>query len=115
VSRRGRRRAPSVRSSPQPAARRLPSRLGTSDEKLAAKDPKRGRPVDSPLRRLWVTETALSTALNTASFAGSVSTSVIVMGFALLLVGAGFLVLALMRCAVPRPPPRASGDRKSVV
>jgi hypothetical protein len=73
----------------------------TNDEKLAATDPKSGKPVDNPLRQLWVTETALSTALNTAYFAESVSVFAIVMGFALLLVGVGFLVLTLI--ALRRP------------
>ena len=65
----------------------------TSDEKAAAIDPKSGKPVENPLRNMWVTETALSTALNTAYFAESVATFAIVMGFALLLTGIGFLVL----------------------
>ena len=73
----------------------------TNDEKAAATDPKSGKPVDNPLRNLWVTETALSTALNTAYFAESVSVFAIVMGFALLLVGVGFLVLTAM--ALRRP------------
>ena len=40
-----------------------------------------------------MTETALSTALNTSFFAESVATFAIVMGLALLLTGIGFLVL----------------------
>jgi hypothetical protein len=75
----------------------------TGAENLAAKDPKSGKPVDNPLRHLWVTETALITALNTAYFAESVSMFVIVMGFAVLLVGVGFFVLTLM--ALRRPAP----------
>jgi hypothetical protein len=75
----------------------------TNNEKLAATDPKSGKPVDNPARQLWVTETALTTALNTAYFAESVATFAIVMGFALLLVGVGFLVLTLM--ALRRPAP----------
>jgi hypothetical protein len=67
----------------------------TSDEKAAAKDPKSGKPVENGLRNMWVTETALTTALNTAFFAESVATFAIVMGAALLLVGTGFLVLTL--------------------
>ena len=39
---------------------------------------------------MWVTETALTTALNTAYFAESVATFAIVMGVALLLAGIGF-------------------------
>jgi hypothetical protein len=42
-----------------------------------------------------VTETALTTALNTSYFAESVATFAIVMGFALILAGGGFLVLTL--------------------
>ena len=65
----------------------------TSDEAAAAKDPKTGEPVENGLRNMWVTSTALSTALNTAYFAESVATFAIVMGVALLLTGIGFLVL----------------------
>jgi hypothetical protein len=73
----------------------------TSDEAQAATDPKSGKPVENPLRNMWVTETALTTALNTAYFAESVATFAIVMGIALLLVGAGFLVLTV-RLLLPR-------------
>jgi hypothetical protein len=65
----------------------------TADESAAAKDPKSGQPVENPVRQLWVTETALTTALNTAYFAESVATFVSVIGLALLLTGIGFLVL----------------------
>jgi hypothetical protein len=67
----------------------------TSDEKAAAVDPKSGKPVENPLRNMWVTETALTTALNTAYFAESVAVFVMAMGAALLLVGIGFLVLTI--------------------
>ena len=66
----------------------------TSDEALAAKTPD-GRPVENGLRNMWVTETALTTALNTAFFAERVALFSIVMGAALLLTGIGFLVLTL--------------------
>lgn len=66
----------------------------TSDEALAAKTPE-GRPVENGLRNMWVTETALTTALNTAFFAERVALFSIVMGIALLLTGIGFLVLTL--------------------
>jgi hypothetical protein len=78
----------------------------TNDEKAAATQA--GKPVDNPLRNLWVTETALTTALNTAYFAESVSTFVIVVGFALLLVGIGFLVLTVF--ALRRPAPATQGE-----
>ena len=67
----------------------------TEDEAAAAKDPKSGRPVENPAREIWISSTAFQTALNTAYFAESVATFAIVMGFALLLVGIGFLVLVL--------------------
>ena len=67
----------------------------THDEKAAAVDPKSGEPVTNPARNIWVTETALTTALNTSYFAESVATFTIVTGFALLLAGIGFLVLTL--------------------
>ena len=67
----------------------------TSDETKAAKDPKTGQPVENGLRNLWVTETALTTALNMSYFAERVGVFGIVMGIALLLTGIGFLVLAL--------------------
>jgi hypothetical protein len=67
----------------------------TSDEAQAAKDPKTGQPVANQARDIWVTYTALSTALNTSYFAESVGVFGIVMGIALLLVGIGFLVLVL--------------------
>jgi hypothetical protein len=67
----------------------------TQDEKAAATDAKSGAPVANPARNIWVTETALSTALNTSYFAEGVATFSIVMGFALLLSGLGFLVLTL--------------------
>ncbi len=68
---------------------------GTNDDKAALKNPKTSAPVDNPARGIWVTETALTTALNTAYFAESTATFVIVMGIAMLLIGIGFLVLTL--------------------
>ena len=68
----------------------------TSDEKAAAINPETGKPVENGLRNMWVTSTALTTALNTAYFAESVSLFVIVMGVALLLTGIGFLVLTVV-------------------
>jgi hypothetical protein len=67
----------------------------TNDQKAAAIDPRTKQPVENGARNIWVTETALTTALNTAFFAESVSTFAIVMGIALLLSGGGFLVLTL--------------------
>jgi len=69
---------------------------GTDNPTYAATDPKTGQPVANGLRDLWVTETALTTALNTSFFAERVALFSIVMGLALLLSGIGFLVLAYL-------------------
>ncbi|HEX5617749.1 MAG TPA: hypothetical protein VFX51_04990 [Solirubrobacteraceae bacterium] len=80
----------------------------TSDESKAATDPKTGQPVENGLRNMWVNETALTTALNTAYFAESVATFAIVMGIALLLTGIGFLVMVI-RLLVPATRREKSG------
>jgi hypothetical protein len=54
-----------------------------------------GQPLDNPLRNVWVSETALSTALNTSYMAEQTALFGIVVGIALLLSGIGFLVLSL--------------------
>ena len=78
----------------------------TNDEKLAAVDPKSGKPLDNAARNIWVSETALSTALNTAYMAENIANFAIVMGFALLLVGVGFLVVCLRWLGVSVALPR---------
>ena len=77
----------------------------TNDEKAAAVDPKSGEPVANQARNIWVTSTALQTALNTAYFAEGVATFAIVMGVAMLLSGIGFLILTLR---VLREPARGT-------
>jgi hypothetical protein len=67
----------------------------TSDAKYAQVDAKTGQPVDNGLRNLWVTETALTTALNTSYMAEQLSIFGIVVGVALLLAGIGFAILAV--------------------
>ena len=67
---------------------------GTSDAAAAAKDAK-GLPIANSARDLWVTETALSTALNVSYMAEQLSIFGIVVGVALLLTGIGLLILAL--------------------
>ena len=49
-----------------------------------------GRPVDNAARNIWVTETALTTALNTSYMAEQLALFGIVVGVALLLSGIGF-------------------------
>jgi hypothetical protein len=67
----------------------------TNDENAAAINPTTKKPVENGLRNMWVNETALTTALNTAYFAEQVATFAIVMGIALLLAGVGFGILSL--------------------
>jgi hypothetical protein len=67
----------------------------TNDEKQAKVDPKSGKPVDNPARNIWITSTALTTALNTSFFAENVALFSIVMGLALLLAGIGFAVMTV--------------------
>lgn len=54
-----------------------------------------GQPVDNPVRNVWITETALSTALNASFLAENVALFGIVVGIALLLTGLGFGVLVI--------------------
>ena len=67
---------------------------GNNDETAAAKD-STGQPVANAARNIWVTETALTTALNTSYMAAQLSVFGIVVGIALLLTGIGLMVLAL--------------------
>jgi hypothetical protein len=66
---------------------------GTENEKFAAIDPETKQPVENGARDTWVTETALSTALNASYMADRLSIFGIVIGIALLLTGFGFAVL----------------------
>ena len=66
---------------------------GTNDSAAALKAAN-GQPVDNPMRNLWVTETALTTALNTSYLAEQISLFGVVVGIALLLSGLGFGILA---------------------
>ena len=52
---------------------------------------------------MWVTETALTTALNTSFFAERVGIFTLAIGGALLLTGIGFLVLMLGGALRPTP------------
>jgi hypothetical protein len=68
---------------------------GTSNADYAQTDPKTGQPVQNAARQVWVTETALSTALNVSYMATQLALFSLVVGIALLLTGIGFIVLAL--------------------
>ena len=68
---------------------------GTDDPKYALIDPKTQQPVSNGAREIWVTETALTTALNTSFMAEQLANFGIVVGIALLLSGIGFGVLTI--------------------
>ena len=68
---------------------------GTSNTDYAVTDPATGQPVPNGARNVWVTETALSTALNTSYMATQLSLFSVVVGIALVLAGIGFIILAL--------------------
>jgi hypothetical protein len=82
---------------------------GTNDAAKASKGPS-GRPLDNPARQVWITETALSTALNVSYMADQLSLFSVVVGVALLLTGVGFIILAAAG-ALRRP--RAGGSEPS--
>lgn len=67
---------------------------GTSNTQYAQLDPKTKQPVSNGARNVWVTETALTTALNVSYMASQLALFGIVVGVALLLSGFGFGILA---------------------
>jgi hypothetical protein len=85
---------------------------GTNDPAKAQKGPS-GQPLDNATRNVWVTETALSTALNTSYMAEQLSLFGIVVGLALLLSGIGFLVLAFGGALRRSSPAAARAVRSS--
>lgn len=78
---------------------------GTNDEAEAAKDAN-GQPVSNGARDIWVTETALTTALQMSFMGEMLAVFTFVVGIALLLAGIGFVILAL---AVFRGRPAPAG------
>jgi hypothetical protein len=67
-------------------------------------------PQDSPQRDIWVTETALTTALYTSYFAENVALFAIIVGIVMLIIGIGFVVLTASsrrRAAADTRPPGA--------
>lgn len=83
----------------------------TSDPTYALTDPKTQQPVNNGRRDIWVTYTALTTALNSSYMASRLSVFGIVVGVALLLAGIGFGILALMG-ALENPSTALSPKRK---
>jgi hypothetical protein len=68
---------------------------GTDNTDYAAIDSTTKQPVQNGARNVWVTETALTTALNASYMASQMALFGIVVGVALLLSGVGFTVLAI--------------------
>jgi F0F1-type ATP synthase membrane subunit c/vacuolar-type H+-ATPase subunit K len=68
---------------------------GTDSTQYAQIDPKTGQPASNGARNIWVTETALTTALNTSYMATQIALFGIAVGVALLLAGLGFAILAI--------------------
>jgi hypothetical protein len=73
----------------------------TSDPTKAVTDPQTKQPVANGRRDIWVTYTALTTALNTSYMASQLSTFALVVGIALLLAGIGFAILAFATFRIP--------------
>ncbi len=95
----------------------LPAQLakggGTDNPQFAVIDPKTKQPVANGARDVWVTATALSTALNTSYMAERLALFGIMVGFALLLSGIGFSVLTIggaLRRAESRGSKQASPE-----
>ena len=88
---------------------------GTNDVAAAAKD-ESGQPISNGARNIWVTETALTTALNVSYMAERLAVFGIVVGVALLLTGIGLVIVAYAvfgrrreatEVALPRATPAA--------
>jgi len=67
----------------------------TNDPKYALVDTKTQQPVNNGRRDIWVTYTALTTALNSSYMASQLALFGVVVGIALLLAGIGFGILAI--------------------
>jgi hypothetical protein len=67
---------------------------GTDNPQFALTDTATKQPVANGARDVWVTETALTTALNASYMADKLGLFGIVVGVALLLTGVGFVILA---------------------
>ena len=80
---------------PAAPAAQLAKGGGTDNPVWAATDPKTQQLVPNHARDLWVTETALTTALNASYMAEQISLFGLLVGFTLLLSGLGFGILAV--------------------
>jgi hypothetical protein len=83
----------------------------TNDPEYAAVDATTQQPTSNGRRDIWVTYTALTTALNTSYMATQLALFAIVVGIALLLAGFGFAILAVAG-ALRSPEPGLEWLRK---
>lgn len=88
---------------------------GTNDIAAAKTDPETGRPVSNEAREIWVTATALSTALNVSFMADNLALFGIVVGIALLLSGIGFMILAMLALGGSARAAEASEAQRAAV
>jgi hypothetical protein len=84
---------------------------GTNDEAKAVKLPN-GVGMPNPARNVWITETALSTALNTSYMAEQISLFGIAVGAAFLLLGLAFGAAALGAVKLPARRPALARERQ---
>ncbi|HSS54347.1 MAG TPA: hypothetical protein VLK79_06835 [Gaiellales bacterium] len=80
---------------PGTPAKELAPGGGTSNTDFALIDSTTKQPVSNGARNVWVTETALATALDSSYMASQLALFGIVVGVALLLSGLGFMILAI--------------------
>ena len=85
---------------------------GTNDETAAAKDAN-GQPIANGARNIWVTETALTTALNVSYMAERLSVFGLVVGIALLLTGIGLVIVAFAVFRKPKAAAEVTAPRAS--
>jgi hypothetical protein len=87
---------------------------GTDDEALALTYPN-GEPMNNPARQVWVTETALATALNTSYMAEQTALFGAVVGGALLLVGIALGGFGIAGLRVRKPAAAKAVKRREPV
>lgn len=88
---------------------------GTDNTQYAAIDPTTKQPVQNGARQIWISETALTDALNMSQLASQVSLFGVVVGIALLLTGIGFGILAVGGTLRNAEPALSFGKKETTV
>ena len=86
--------------------------VGTNDPEAAAQD-ENGEPISNSARNIWVTETALATALDMGFMSEMLSIFSIIVGIALLLTGIGLVILS--KAVFGRRGPAGAASSQAVV